>query len=84
MFKHYLHVLVLLIASKRVLEHGLGQSCVGCHVALVKIAQTSLKHVVNYVVGALFVNRHSSDEPKLASFYLPLWLLSGHDDCSAS
>ena len=79
-----MHVLVLLIASKQVLELGLGRSCVGYHVALVKIAQTSLEHIVNHVVGALIVNRHSSDEPKLASFYLPLWLLLGHDDCSAS
>ena len=66
------------------LEHGIGRSCVGCHIALVKIAQTSLERVVNHVVSALFVNRHSSDEPKLASFYLPLWLLSGLDDRSAS
>ena len=72
MFKHWFHVLVLLIASKWVLEHGIGRSCVGCHVALVKIAQTSLERAVNHVVGALFVNRHSSDEPKLASLYLPL------------
>ena len=66
------------------LEHGIGQSCVGCHVAIVKIAQTSLERAVNHVVGALLVNRHSSDEPKLASFYLFLWLLLGYDDCSVS
>ena len=66
------------------LEHGIGRSCVGDRVALVKIAQTSFERNVNRVVGVLFVNWHSSDEPKLASFYLPLWLLLGHDDCSAS
>ena len=33
----------------------------------------------NHVVGTLFVNRHSNDEPMLASFYLPLWLLYGRD-----
>jgi hypothetical protein len=37
----------------------------------------------NLDVGALFVNRRSSDELKLAFFYPLLWLLLGHGGCSA-
>ena len=36
LFKHQLHVLVLLVASRRVLEHGLSGSGVGCHVTFIK------------------------------------------------
>jgi len=36
LFKHRLHVLVLLVASRRVLEHGLSGSGVGCHDTFVK------------------------------------------------
>jgi len=48
LFKHRLHVLVLLVASRRVLEHGIGQSCVGCHVVRSKFAQTFLERAVNH------------------------------------
>jgi hypothetical protein len=65
---------------KQALKHGVGRSCVWCHVALLKFAQTSLERAMNHVSGALFVNQHSSDEPMLASFYPPLWLLFVHDD----
>ena len=36
LFKHRLYVLVLLVASRRVLEHGLSGSGVGCHGTFVK------------------------------------------------
>ena len=36
LFKHLLHVLVLLVASRRVLEHGLSGSGVVCHDTFVK------------------------------------------------
>ena len=45
LFKHRLHVLVILVASRRVLEHGLGDSGVGCHDTLVEIALTLLESV---------------------------------------
>ena len=34
--KHRLHVLVLLVAARRVLEHGLSGSGVGCHNTFIK------------------------------------------------
>ena len=43
--KHYILVFALLVVPKRVHEHGVGRSCVRDHVALIKIAQTSLEHV---------------------------------------
>ena len=36
LLKHRLHVLVLLVASRRVLKHGLSGSGVGCHGTFVK------------------------------------------------
>ena len=43
--RHQLHVIILLVVSRQVLEHGLGDSGVGCHYTLVEIALTSLERV---------------------------------------
>ena len=51
MIKPKIHVLALLVALKCVHEHGVGRSCAGDHVALVKIAQTSLEHVVTVLLA---------------------------------
>ena len=70
MINQYIHVFLQLVASTRALGHGVGYSRVGCHVELVKIAQTTLERDMNHVVGSLFVNRHFSDELTLALVYL--------------
>ena len=51
MIKPKIHVLALLVALKCVHEHGVGRSCVGDHVALVKMAQTSLECVVTALLA---------------------------------
>ena len=66
------------------LEHGIGQSCVGCHVALVKIAQTSLERAVNHDLVLGSRTGVQRDELMLARPFLPLWSLSGREVCFVS
>ena len=66
------------------LEHGIGRRCVGRHVVHSKITLISLERAVNpdSVLGSRTgVQR---DKLMLTPPYLPLWLLSGHGDGSAS
>jgi len=72
MVKHYIHVLSPLVASNLALEHGVGYSHVGCHVALIKIAQNSLEHVVNHILVPCSRTGIQRDELTLSFLYLPL------------
>jgi hypothetical protein len=77
-------VFALWIASKCVLEDGIGRCRVGCLLALLKIAQSLLGRAE--IVLSAFCSRtgHVSDEPVLASSYLPLGLPLLNADCSIS
>ena len=73
--------MVWLIASKRVLGHGIGCSGVGRHVVLLKISQTSLERAVTTLLALRSWASAQHDEPTLAPLYLRRWSPSGHACC---
>jgi hypothetical protein len=62
----------LLVASKWALEHSICRSGVGCHVALLQIAQTSLERAVDHDLVLGSQTSVQRVKVMLAFFYLPI------------